>query len=289
MPQSSTSEAFQALKPEYSDSDVGSLTAVIKSIVLKIQTVTLVEIISCTNDGEFSEVGFVDVRPLVYQITGDQKIVEHGIIYNIPYFRLQGGVNAVILDPKPGDIGMCGFCSRDISSVKNNKKASAPGSMRTYDWSDGLYFGGFLNGVPEQYIRFHPQGIEIYSPKNIKIEAAGDVDIIAGGSMKSTSQKEMSMTSSSGMSLSSTANMQIDSSQAMNLNSQQPLNAQSSTQVILTSSQPIGLDAAGITSVGDKDMSLKSKGNINMATEKGIKMEADQQVNVKGSKINLNE
>jgi hypothetical protein len=70
-------------------------------------------------------------------MTGKREAVEHGVIYSIPYFRLQGGVNAIIIDPEPGDIGMCGFCSRDISVVKNTKKIANPGSYRKYAWADG--------------------------------------------------------------------------------------------------------------------------------------------------------
>ena len=66
---------------------------------------------------------------------------------------------------------MCGFCSRDISSVKANKAASPPQSKRRFDYSDGLYFGGFLNGTPSQYIMFSGGGIKIYSPTGIELEA----------------------------------------------------------------------------------------------------------------------
>lgn len=66
---------------------------------------------------------------------------------------------------------MCGFCSRDISSVKANKSASAPQSKRRFDYSDGLYFGGFLNGTPSQYIMFSGGGIKIFSPTGIELEA----------------------------------------------------------------------------------------------------------------------
>ena len=104
-------------------------------------------------------------------LTGDGKTVECGRVNRVPYFRLQGGANAIILDPQVGDIGMCGFCSRDISSVKNNKKASAPQSLRRFDFADGLYFGGFLNGTPSQYIQFSDGGITVRSPTKIELSA----------------------------------------------------------------------------------------------------------------------
>jgi hypothetical protein len=109
----------------------------------------------------------VEVQPMVNQVGGDGTAVPHGPIYNIPVMRLQGGKSAIILDPVKGDIGVAVFAMRDISSVKANKAVSNPGSARRYDYADGLYLGGFLNGVPTQYVQFttdsdgNPTGITI--------------------------------------------------------------------------------------------------------------------------------
>ena len=142
--------------------------ALINHLIGKIQTTTLVKVIAVQATG-VAPVGTVDVKPLVHQIDGDGNIVPLGEIYSVPYFRLQGGVNAVIIDPVVGDIGLCSFASRDISKVKKNKAASAPDSRRQYDWSDGLYLGGFLNGTPNQYVFFHAGGIRIVSPGDIEL------------------------------------------------------------------------------------------------------------------------
>lgn len=137
----------------------------------KINTMTVVKVQAVTNSGGVSAVGFVDVLPLVNQLDGKGKAVPHKTVYHLPYFRLQGGADAIILDPKVGDIGMAGFCNRDISSVKSAKKQSNPGSYRRFDMSDGLYFGGFLNGTPEQYIAFTEDGIKVVSPTKIIVQA----------------------------------------------------------------------------------------------------------------------
>ena len=138
--------------------------------LLKLETCTLVKVLSVSGSG-LSPVGFVTVAVLVSQLTGDNQTVPGVEIPNVPYFRLQGGPNAVIIDPKPGDIGMCGFASRDISSVKAAREAAPPGSLRHHDFSDGLYVGGFLNAAPTQYIHFTDSGIVIHSPVTVKIEA----------------------------------------------------------------------------------------------------------------------
>lgn len=184
-------------------SEYNVLEFVIGQLLTQVQTATLVKVISCTNTGGVTPVGCVVVQPLVFQVS-TMRSVPHGEIYDVPYFRLQGGANAVILDPEPGDIGICVFASRDIANVKADPQGAVaaggatPGSQAQFSWSDGLYLGGVLNGNPTQYIRFSPNGIEIVSPTKITLRAptvevdastlfrvsAGTVDIEAIGDAK---------------------------------------------------------------------------------------------------------
>ncbi len=138
-------------------------------IVNRSNTATLVMIKKVTNAGGVSPVGMVDVQPLVMQVAGDGTTVPHATIYGIPYLRIQGGVNAVIIDPQVGDIGLAVFADHDISAVKVAKKISPPGSMRRFDMADGVYIGGLLNGAPTQYIQFNAGGINIVSPTAVTI------------------------------------------------------------------------------------------------------------------------
>lgn len=121
--------------------------------------------------GAIGPVGLVDVTVLVSQVGGDGSTMAGVSVPNVPYFRLQGGSNAVIIDPQPGDIGMAAFCSRDISAVKNARAAAPPGSARRYDPSDAMYFGGFLNSTPTQYIQFTDGGIVVHSPTSVAVTA----------------------------------------------------------------------------------------------------------------------
>ena len=143
----------------------------VQQAIGKLQTATLVRIEKCTNSGGLSPVGFVDVTPLVNQLDGAGNPTPHVTIFNVPYFRLQGGKNAIIIDPEPGDIGVAVFASRDITKVKATKDAANPGSFRQYSFSDGLYLGGMLNAVPTQYVQFSTAGIRIHSPVKIKLDA----------------------------------------------------------------------------------------------------------------------
>lgn len=162
--------AGQARAAEGGD-EYGALMFVIGQALARLSTATLVRVVSVTNNGGLSPVGFVDVHPLVNQLDGAGNAVPHAVLHQLPYFRLQGGTDAVILDPKVGDIGMAAFGSRDLSAVKASKQQANPGSWRTHDMADGLYFGGLLNGTPVQYVQFTAGGINVVSPSKVTIQA----------------------------------------------------------------------------------------------------------------------
>lgn len=156
---------------------------VVQQLLSRVATSTLVRVVNCSNDGGLSPVGTVDVQPVINMVAGDDSTWPHGQLYRLPYVRAQGGANAIILDPKPGDIGLACFASRDISAAKSaagvaHIKAADPlapgvnpGSARQFDMSDGLYIGGMLNGTPTQFVQFNDDGIRIHSPILVRVEA----------------------------------------------------------------------------------------------------------------------
>ncbi|MFT9068606.1 MAG: Gp138 family membrane-puncturing spike protein [Acetobacter syzygii] len=117
-------------------------------------------------------VGTVDVQIMVHQQDGAGRTVPHGIIYGVPYFRLQGGTRAVICDPAVGDIGVLIVCGRDISGVKANRAPSAPGSFRQHDYADALYIGGFLNAAPVEYIGWVGGDVHVKTAGKFVVDAA---------------------------------------------------------------------------------------------------------------------
>ncbi len=110
------------LKPSSTWGEFNNIAFMVHQALSKMQTATLVRVESCTNAGALSPVGFVDVTPLVNQLDGQGNPTPHVTIYNVPYLRLQGGANGIIMDPQKGDIGVCVFASRDISKIKATKK-----------------------------------------------------------------------------------------------------------------------------------------------------------------------
>lgn len=151
------------------------LSFLMEQILGRMSTVKLVQVKAVTNNDEISPVGFVDIHPLVNQVDGLGNSTKHGTIFKVPYFRLQGGGNAVIIDPKVDDIGIAVIADRDISSVKETKAEANPGSKRRFDMADALYLGGFLNGTPDQYVLFNSTGIQLIDKtgNNVTMSSTG--------------------------------------------------------------------------------------------------------------------
>jgi hypothetical protein len=146
----------------------------------RVSTVKLVQVKAINaGSGDPPAIGSVDVLPLVNMINGIGEKTEHGTIYNVPFFRLQGGVGAVIMEPVVDDIGLMLVCDRDISNVKANKAQANPGSYRMFDLADGLYLGGFLNGVPERYIRYKGSDLFVQGFENVTAEAVTKIKLTA--------------------------------------------------------------------------------------------------------------
>lgn len=143
----------------------------VQQALAQIESATLVLVKGVTSDGALAIAGTVDVQPMVNQIDGNNNAVPHGIVYGLPYFRMQGGANAVIIDPEVGDIGLAIMANRDTSRVRATKAPANPGSRRRFDFSDGIYVGGLLNGIPTQFLRFSASGIELVSTTGIKLHA----------------------------------------------------------------------------------------------------------------------
>lgn len=181
-----TSKTGFASAADVSD-DYAQLSFMVHQITGGMATAGPVEVIAVRSAGELAPVGYLDMKPLVHQTDGAGQAVPHGPLYNVPYFRLQGGTNAVIMDPVVGDIGLAVYASSDASRVKNTRKAGLPASRRRFDMADGFYLGGFLNKAPENYIRFTSSGdIEIKPATTVtvlgnfvanKITTAAGVDL----------------------------------------------------------------------------------------------------------------
>jgi hypothetical protein len=157
---------------------------IISQMLARVRTVTLGKVIGVTNSGTIIPAGTVDVNPLVSMVDGRGNAVPHGVVYKLPYFRLQSGANAIIMDPAVGDIGIMLICDRDVSSVEASQAAAPPPSMRMFSFSDGLFIGGVLGTVePTQYLAFTAAGIVVGGNLivNGNLQLSGSIEAVAGG------------------------------------------------------------------------------------------------------------
>lgn len=141
--------------PNDSASDFNLITFIVRQMMAQLDTMKLVQVKAVHGGGgAIAAAGTVDVLLLVNQLDGNGNATQQGTVYGLPWYRLQGGKNAVICDPLVGDIGFVVCADRDISAVKNSKAQANPGSLRKFDIADGIYVGGILNAVPDQYLAF---------------------------------------------------------------------------------------------------------------------------------------
>lgn len=150
-------------------SDAESLSYVFKKLLSGAFFIELVQVVAVRGAAPNL---VVDMLPLISRTDQSGALIENKPVYNVPVFRLQRGGSAVIMNPVVGDIGMAAICDRDNSLVRANLKQSAPGSPRMHSKSDALYFGGFLNGEPAQFIEFADGAINITSPNPVNIKCS---------------------------------------------------------------------------------------------------------------------
>lgn len=147
-----------------------------RQLLAELDTMKLVSVIAVHGGGgAIARAGTVDVLPLVNQLDGQGNATPHGVVYGIPWWRLQGGSGAVVIDPVIGDIGYVAVSDRDISNVVRAGQQSNPGSYRKYSVADGIYVGGCLNGPPTQYVAITTTGVTIadLSGNVIRLMAGG--------------------------------------------------------------------------------------------------------------------
>jgi len=138
--------------PLDSVSDFYVISFMISQALAELDTIKLGKVTAVhPGSGDPPAVGTVDVQLLVGLVDGAGNVTEQGIVYGLPYFRLQGGPWAIVCDPAVGDVGVIACSDRDITAVKSTANQAPPGSRRKYNISDGIYFGTVLSRVPKAW------------------------------------------------------------------------------------------------------------------------------------------
>lgn len=141
----------------------------LRRALAKVRTTSLAQVKAVTTNGAVAPIGTLTIQILVQQTDAAGNLTPAGIVYNVPYSRLAGGKNAVIMDPQVGDIGIVGFGDRDLSNVIAAQGTAGPGSSRRHHWSDALWVATLPLGVtPDQYLQFNADGVNLITPKQFK-------------------------------------------------------------------------------------------------------------------------
>ena len=157
-------------RPEQSVGGAAQDKFIIQQLISNVHTMIPVEVVSVSvPTGTLAPIGRCSVKILIQQIDGNNNVYSGGTVINVPYLRVQGGKNAVVLDPVVGDVGLCGFCERDISMVKRTGAEAAPNTRRQYSLNDAVYMFTMMSGTPEQFVHFKDSGIDIKSTGDINI------------------------------------------------------------------------------------------------------------------------
>ena len=157
-------------RPEQTVAGAAQDMYIINNLIANIHTMMPVKILSVTVPPDsLAPIGRCEVLPLVQQIDGSNNVYPMGKIVNVPYLRVQGGANAIVIDPQVGDVGLCGFCERDISIVKRTGELSAPDTRRKYDINSAVYMFTMMSGTPTQYIHFKSSGVDIKTTGDLNI------------------------------------------------------------------------------------------------------------------------
>jgi hypothetical protein len=129
--------------------------------------------------------GYVDVLPLVTQVSGKDEAIAPTTLYHLPYMRYHAGIAAVILNPVVGDIGLAVFAGKDCSNVKvGTSEPVPPASFRDNSMANGFYIGGFLNQAPSVFVELTQGGaVNITAPGGVNINGSVTVsgDVVASG------------------------------------------------------------------------------------------------------------
>ena len=129
--------------------------------------------------------GYVDVLPLVTQVSGKDEAIAPTTLYHLPFMRYHAGIAAVILNPVVGDFGLAVFAGKDCSNVKvGTSEPVPPASFRDNSMANGFYIGGFLNQAPSVSIELTQGGaVNITAPGGVNISGSvtASGDMVASG------------------------------------------------------------------------------------------------------------
>lgn len=133
-------------------SEFNGTEAQINKHIQDLNTTFVGKVTNCTSDGVNGSKSVTAIN-LIQQINAEGNALKNIEISNLPHYRLQAGIGAVILDPVPNDIGIFSCAKRDISNInKNTSYPQVPASFRQFNGSDAVMVGTIHTQTPKVYI-----------------------------------------------------------------------------------------------------------------------------------------
>ena len=153
------------------NSDYNAVNQQIEAKIQRLETMFLGRVDSCQSSGVAGS-KTVGATPMSQMIDGNGNAYASPSYPSLPHYRIQQGTAAIIMDPRPGDLGVFVCSKRDISNISQGKQPGPPGSTRSFSPSDAVMVGSIHTQVPTYYIDFSDQDkILIQAPAGVTIES----------------------------------------------------------------------------------------------------------------------
>lgn len=148
-----------------------SSEAQINKHIQDLNTAFVGKVTNCTSNG-VSGSKTVTAINLIQQINAEGNALNNVNISDLPHYRLQAGIGAVILDPVAGDIGVFSCAKRDISHIdKDTGNPQVPASFRQFSPADAVMTGTIHTHTPEVYIHIQQdKTITVIAPNGYNCE-----------------------------------------------------------------------------------------------------------------------
>ena len=152
-------------------SEYNGKEAQINKHIQDLNTTFVGKVTNCTSNGVNGSKTVTAIN-LIQQINAEGNALKNIEISNLPHYRLQAGIGAVILDPVPNDIGIFSCAKRDISNInKDTSSPQVPASFRQFNGSDAVMVGTIHTQTPKVYIHIQQdETITVIAPNGYVCE-----------------------------------------------------------------------------------------------------------------------
>lgn len=144
----------------------------IRSLIDKtVFTGFLAKIESCSSSGE-GGTKTVIATPLIAQTDAEGNALTTSAYQELPHYRFQAGIAAIIMDPEPNDIGVFLCMKSDVSNINSTTTAtSRPASFRKFNPADAIMVATIHTKDPKVWIHLkQDQTIVLHAPKGYTVE-----------------------------------------------------------------------------------------------------------------------